>query len=166
MHKVQAERRKVLPLTLFATALATLVLDQLSKAIVRIHLPFGEVASLGFLDFRQVRNPGTAFGLITSKAWPLFVVSVVVFSLLILVLWKWGGPGSWVFQMGLGLIIGGALGNIIDRLALGEVVDFIDVGFWPVFNIADIAIVAGVGIVLVIVARQTWKGENEADREA
>lgn len=164
MHKVQKERR-VPPLTLFATALITLVMDQLSKAIVRIHLPLGETVSLGFLEFRQVRNPGTAFGLITSKAWPLFVVSIVLFFVLILVLWKWGGPGSRVFQMGLGLIIGGALGNIIDRLTLGEVVDFIDVGFWPVFNIADIAIVAGVGIVLVIVAKQTWKGENEADRE-
>ncbi|MDY6794257.1 MAG: signal peptidase II [Actinomycetota bacterium] len=161
---MQKERR-VPPLTLFATALITLVMDQLSKAIVRIHLPLGETVSLGFLEFRQVRNPGTAFGLITSKAWPLFVVSIVLFFVLILVLWKWGGPGSRVFQMGLGLIIGGALGNIIDRLTLGEVVDFIDVGFWPVFNIADIAIVAGVGIVLVIVAKQTWKGENEADRE-
>ena len=113
------------------------------------------------MELRQVRNPGTAFGIITGKPWPLFLVSVVVFSLLVLVLWRWGRPGGTVFQVGLGLIIGGALGNIIDRIFLGEVVDFIDFGFWPVFNFADTAIVVGVGITLVIVARQSWKKDTE-----
>jgi len=63
--------------------------------------------------------------------------------------------------MGMGLIIGGALGNIIDRIALGAVVDFIDFGFWPVFNLADMAIVVGVIMTMVVVVKETWKKENQ-----
>jgi signal peptidase II len=157
---VQTERRKGLPLTLVVTALVTIALDQMTKAMVRLYLEPGTTISWGgFIEIRQVRNPGTAFGIISGKPWPLFVISVVVFFLLLLVLWRWGGPGSNIFQVGLGLICGGAIGNIIDRIVLGEVVDFIDMGFWPVFNIADMAIVIGVGITLVIVVKESWKKE-------
>jgi signal peptidase II len=158
---VQAKGRKGLPLTLLVTALVTLVLDQSSKALVRIYLPQGEKVFLGgFGEIYQLRNPGTAFGIIEGRSWPLFIASIVIFFVLVLVLWTWGGPGSGVFQAGLGLIIGGAVGNIIDRIALGAVVDFIDLGFWPmkswpVFNIADIAIVAGVGIILIVVVKES-----------
>jgi len=142
------------------TALVTLALDQISKAVIRIYLEPGTTLSWGgFIKIRQIRNPGTAFGIISGKPWPLFVVSVVVFFLLLVVLWRWGGPGSTLFQAGLGLICGGAVGNIIDRVALGEVVDFIDLGFWPVFNLADLAIVVGVGITLIIVVKESWKKE-------
>ncbi len=158
---MQAKGRKGLPLTLLVTALVTLVLDQSSKALVRIYLPQGEKVFLGgFGEIYQLRNPGTAFGIIEGRSWPLFIASIVIFFVLVLVLWTWGGPGSGVFQAGLGLIIGGAVGNIIDRIALGAVVDFIDLGFWPmkswpVFNIADIAIVAGVGIILIVVVKES-----------
>lgn len=142
------------------TALVTLALDQISKAVIRLYLEPGTTLSWGsFIKIRQIRNPGTAFGIISGKPWPLFVVSVVVFFLLLVVLWRWGGPGSTLFQVGLGLICGGAVGNIIDRVALGEVVDFIDLGFWPVFNLADLAIVVGVGITLIIVVKESWKKE-------
>ena len=126
------------------TAIAALAVDQLSKILVRIYLPEGNAPlSLGgFGDIHQVRNPGTAFGIIQGRSWPLFLVSVVVFILLLVILWKWGRRDSILFQVGLGLIIGGALGNIIDRVSLGAVVDFIDLGFWPmkswpIFNLAD-----------------------------
>lgn len=163
MYLVQAEGRKGLPLTLLGTALVTLVLDQLSKGLVRVFLAQGEVVSLGgFGELRQLRNPGTAFGIIEGRSWPLFVASIAVFFVLVLVLWRWGGPGTSLFQVGLGLIIGGAVGNIIDRIALGAVVDFMDLGFWPmkswpVFNLADLAIVAGVGIILIVVLRETFR---------
>jgi signal peptidase II len=158
---VQAKRGKGIPLILIVTALVTIALDQVSKVLVRLYLEPGTTISVGgFIEIRQVRNPGTAFGIISSKPWPLFVISVVVFFLLLLVLWRWGGPGSRIFQVGLGLICGGAIGNIIDRIFLGEVVDFIDMGFWPVFNIADMAIVIGVGITLVIVVKESWKKET------
>lgn len=152
---MQAEGRKGFPLTLAVTSLATLVLDQASKATVRIWLPQdSEGFSFSFIRVHQVRNPGTAFGIIQGRSWPLFLASIAVFSVLLLVLWWWGGPGGRLFQAGLGLIIGGAIGNIIDRVVLGAVVDFIDVGFWPVFNLADTAIVIGVGLVILLVVKE------------
>jgi signal peptidase II len=147
VHIVQAEGRKSAPLILIAAAAVTLILDQVSKAFIRVYLPRGDTVSLGFLKLRHVRNPGTAFGLISAKSWPFFATSIIIFFLLLIVLWRWGGPGSWVFQLGMGLIVGGALGNII--------------GFWPVFNLADMAIVVGVIITLFIVAKETWKTEAE-----
>ncbi len=159
---MQTERRKGFSVTLLVTALVTLVIDQLSKALIRIFLPSGEEIMLGgFGKLVQVRNPGTAFGIIEGRSWPLFIASIVIFFVLILVLWRWGGPGTIFFQAGLGLIIGGAVGNIIDRIALGAVIDFMDLGFWPmkswpVFNIADLAIVIGVGITLIIVIKESF----------
>ncbi len=158
---MQAEGRKGLPVTLLVTVLLTLAMDQLSKGLARIFLGQDKVVSLGgFGELRQIRNPGTAFGLIEGRSLTLFLGSVAVFVVLIVVLWRWGGPGSAVFQAGMGLIIAGAVGNIIDRIALGAVIDFIDLGFWPmrswpVFNLADLAIVLGVGIVLVLVIRDS-----------
>lgn len=139
-----------------------MAVDQLCKGLVRIILPSGTSVSIGgFFELRQVRNPGTAFGIIQAKPWPLFLVSVVVFFVLLFVLWRCGKPGNVLFQVGLGLIIGGAIGNIIDRIALGEVVDFIDFKFWPVFNIADMVIVIGVAITMTVVVRESWKKEAE-----
>jgi len=164
---VQTEGRKGFPVTLLVTTLITLAIDQLSKALTRIYLPSGESVSLGdFGKLYQVRNPGTAFGIIQGRSWPLFLVSIVVFFVLVLVLWRWGGPGSAFFQAGLGLIIGGAIGNIIDRIALGAVVDFIDLGFWPmrswpVFNFADLAIVIGVGMTLIVVIKESFRREPQ-----
>lgn len=164
---MQTEGRKGFPVTLLVTALVTLAADQLSKALVRIFLAPGEVISLGgFGKLTQVRNPGTAFGIIEGRSWPLFVASIVIFFILVAVLWRWGGPGTALFQVGLGLIIGGAVGNIIDRIALGAVVDFIDLGFWPmrswpVFNLADLAIVIGVGITLVMVIKDGFRGKPQ-----
>ncbi|MDI6829910.1 MAG: signal peptidase II [Actinomycetota bacterium] len=163
---MQAEGRKGLPLTLAAAFLAALALDQASKAMVRALLPQGErVVSLSFIKLRQVRNPGTAFGIIQGRSWPLFLASIAVFAVLLLALWRWGRPGGRLFQAGLGLIMGGAVGNIIDRIALGAVVDFIDVGFWPVFNLADTAIVVGVGMVLLSVIMDTSRTRPGRERE-
>ena len=141
----------------------------MSKALIRILLLQGEVVSLGgFGEIRQLRNPGTAFGIIEGRSWPLFLASIAIFAVLVVVLWRWGRPGTVAFQVGLGLIIGGALGNIIDRIALGAVVDFIDLGFWPmrawpVFNFADLAIVIGVGMILIIVVKDSFRKPSQME---
>ena len=86
LHPVQAEGRKGIPLTLAVASLATLALDQLSKAAVRIYLPQDkEGISFSFLTLRQVRNPGTAFGIVQGRSWTLFLASVAVFAVLLLV---------------------------------------------------------------------------------
>lgn len=162
---MQAERREGSPLILLASALLVLAMDQTSKALVRIFLPAGESVDLGLFRLRQVRNPGTAFGLLHGRSTALFIASIAALTVLLLALWWWGRTRSGLFQVFLGLIIGGALGNIIDRILLGEVVDFIDLRFWPVFNLADTAIVVGVIYAIAVILVDTWKGHEEASRE-
>ncbi|MBC7254135.1 MAG: signal peptidase II [Actinobacteria bacterium] len=147
-----------------ATAAAALAADQASKALVRCFLPPGKTLDLHLLALRQVRNPGTAFGLIRGQSLPFFLGSVALLLVLVLVLWRFRGEEGRAFTAALGLIIGGALGNIIDRISLGAVVDFIDLRFWPVFNLADTAIVLGVGIALVLVIREVWREGKGATR--
>jgi signal peptidase II len=159
---VQAKRGKSVPVTLLVAASIALVVDQLSKVVVRIYLPSNTSVSIdGFLRLHQIRNPGTAFGIIKGQSWLLFLGSILVLLVLLLALWKWGGPGSRLFQVGLGLIIGGAIGNIIDRIVLGEVIDFMDFRIWPVFNVADLAIVVGVAITMIIVLKDSLKKNIE-----
>lgn len=138
------------------TSAFVLALDQISKAAVRAWLPSGKVIDLHLFQLRQVRNPGTAFGIVQARSWLLFLVSVAVMALVLVALWLWGRPGSVLFRFSLGLIVGGALGNIVDRMVLGEVVDFLDFRFWPVFNLADVGIVAGVFMVLLVVMKDLW----------
>jgi len=141
-------------------------LDQASKALVRVFLPVGKSVDLWVFLLRQVRNAGTAFGLLRGKSPALFVASIAIFVVLLLALWRWGKTESAFFQVAVGLIIGGALGNIIDRICLGEVVDFIDLRFWPVFNLADTAIVIGVCFTIAVILRDTWKEHGDHSREA
>lgn len=150
---------------MFISALVVLALDQASKALVRTVLPTGKSIDLWVLLLRQVRNPGTAFGLLRGKSPALFLASIAIFAVLLLALWRWGKTGSRLFQVAMGLIIGGALGNIIDRICLGEVVDFIDLRFWPVFNFADTAIVIGVILAIAVILVDMWNEHGGPYRE-
>jgi signal peptidase II len=138
-------------LRLFVTALCVIALDQAVKAVVTSVLPSGR--SVNFLGsivrFTRTTNTGAAFGLLRGQG-PWFIAvsalaaaAIIVFRREIAKLRKWD-------QVGFGLILGGAVGNLIDRIHLGAVIDFIDIGFrdlrWPSFNVADSAISIGVVI--------------------
>jgi signal peptidase II len=118
-------------------------LDQVAKAIVRVEVGRGEeVSVLPFLEIANTRNRGVAFGL-ADGASPLLIgatvaVVVVIFAFLISQL---RGRAVWLAGA---LLVGGALGNLADRVRDGAVTDFIDLPLWPTFNLADLAIVAGV----------------------
>ncbi|HVE91453.1 MAG TPA: signal peptidase II [Actinomycetota bacterium] len=137
-------------LVVFAAVLAA---DQLVKqAVVRALAP-GESVPVagGFLRFTHVRNPGAAFGLF--KGATLFLVAAAAGGLVVFVVVLVRRPPA-VMAIASALIGGGALGNLADRAFRpwpfrGEVVDFIDFGFWPAFNVADIAITTGAGLLLV-----------------
>jgi len=135
------------------------VVDQLTKAIVRATLPLQTSVTMipGFVDFTHVRNTGAAFGILNYAEFPFKTVVIAVIATAALI-----GVGMYaaslahhqlVARIGLALIIGGAAGNLLDRIAAGSVVDFVDVywrsyHFWA-FNVADSAITVGVAIMIL-----------------
>jgi signal peptidase II len=143
----------------YAAAAAITLLDQLSKILAVQHLgpglgvPFlGPIASLNL-----TQNRGSAMGLLPGGSHWLATVGVIVVLALVVLGPRYarGGLLSW---WGLCLLLGGALGNLMDRVRLGYVVDFIDFHWWPVFNVADIAVVCGAGLTAFALAR----GRSEA----
>jgi signal peptidase II len=130
---------------------AVLVADQVTKAIVRGSLATGERRDVfpGF-DLVRVRNDGIAFGLLGgSRTW-LVVLAVVAAlgGLLVFFALNAHRRGAWLAT---GLLLGGAAGNIIDRVANGAVLDWIKLPHWPAFNLADVAITAGVVALVVAI---------------
>jgi signal peptidase II len=140
-------------------SLLVVVLDQVSKALVRSSLPLYESVTVipNLLNFTHILNTGAAFGLLNSVNFPMKtpVLAMVAAAALVLV----GGYAASlahhqrVARVGLALIIGGAAGNLIDRIATGSVVDFVDVywrsyHFWA-FNVADSAITIGVAAMIL-----------------
>jgi len=130
-------------------ALLIVVADQLVKLWIRTNLAAGEsLFELGFFRLTHISNTGAAFGLFQGQTFPLTVVSFVAVAILLLYAFlfyrQFPQLDRWLVWTGLGLILGGTVGNLIDRLRLGYVTDFIDFGFWPAFNLADSAIVVGV----------------------
>src|SRR5437660_4481226 len=139
--------------------IAVVVLDQVTKAIVRSTLPLYASKAIvpGFLDFTHVRNTGAAFGILNAVDFPFKTVVIAVIATAALI-----GVGLYaaslahhqlVARVGLALIIGGAAGNLLDRVIAGSVVDFVDVywrtyHFWA-FNVADSAITIGVAIMIL-----------------
>jgi signal peptidase II len=141
-----------------AVAAAAAVLDQVSKAMVLGF--FGEsgcavhrVAVSPILDLVLTCNAGVSFGLLNRTGLNSLIFSVAaVLIILVLVFWLSRVRASFL-AVAIGLIIGGAIGNVVDRLRLGAVVDFLDVHaglwHWPSFNVADSAICVGVGLMLI-----------------
>jgi signal peptidase II len=132
----------------FSTAGLTLALDQLSKIWIRSNLPVGQwLPEDGFFRLTHVRNTGGVFGLFQGQSLALIIVALVaaVFILSTLFIYR-RSPflDSILVRLAFGLILGGAIGNLIDRLSLGYITDFISVGIWPAFNLADSAVVVGV----------------------
>jgi len=149
---------------LAAIASVVIGLDQATKWLVARELVLGESVAVvpGLFHLTLVHNTGMAFGLLSSVDLPYKSLLVTLLSMAALgaVLYYAlsSGPGERVTRFGLGLILGGALGNIIDRVRLGYVVDFLDAFYrdahWPAFNLADSAICVGVGLLILESLRQ------------
>tara|TARA_B100000586_G_scaffold262864_1_gene231584 strand:- start:11 stop:598 length:588 start_codon:yes stop_codon:yes gene_type:complete len=131
-------------------ALLVFVIDQFSKFLARDRLLFREsFPTDGFFRFTHTHNTGSAFGIFQDQNTPLIVVSIVGVAILIMIYRSQRVPSS-LLRLSLGLQIGGAVGNLWDRLRLGHVTDFVDVGAWPVFNVADASIITGLVILAYI----------------
>jgi signal peptidase II len=144
-------------LALVAIALAALVADQVTKQIVVSTLERGESFDvLGPLSIHHVHNSGIAFGIFSTWAGPVTLLTAIA------ILWMVGyfarsGARHPVLPIALGFLIGGSLGNLIDRIRLGHVTDFLDLTYWPAFNLADTFIVSGVAILIsaLVLAERT-----------
>lgn len=156
------------------TALVLLA-DQATKVLARFLLPrdrsveiFGNLVRLTYVE-----NPGIAFGIRVGSG-PIFTALIAVASIAVLVLLLQNRPASKTEQVALAITLGGALGNLTDRVLFGRVVDFMDVDFpdfvmsrWPVFNVADAAVTVGilVLIALIIIAPQSEQSA-QADEQS
>ena len=135
--------KDVVLLQLFATVF---LVDQLTKFLVRHFVELRDsVPAEGFFRITHTFNTGSAFGLFRDQNLPLIVVSVVGIAILILIYRSQARPGK-LLRLSLGMQFGGAAGNLLDRLRLGHVTDFADVGSWPIFNVADASIVTGLAL--------------------
>ena len=140
-------------------ALLVFALDQLTKAVVEARIPLHDVRPVipGLFQLTHVKNRGAAFGIFADSASPLTLQLLIALSGLALVivltlLWR-HHPAARRSGIGLALILGGAVGNLFDRLVHGSVVDFLEFylrGYhWPAFNVADSAIVIGAGLLVL-----------------
>ena len=129
-------------------AFVVIVLDQFTKYLIKTtmspHESIPVIENIFHITF--VRNQGAAFGIFQGQTAFLIAVTVIIIILLIGVYWKLARQNN-ILTIGLALQLGGAVGNLADRIRFSYVVDFFDFRVWPVFNIADIAIVIGVIIV-------------------
>lgn len=131
----------------FALAASLVVIaDQLSKFLIRTNLDLGQsMPEDGLVRLSYVRNTGAAFGLLSNQTFLIMLTAVVGIAILLLY-YSYPPFGRLPVRVGLGLLLGGSVGNLVDRLRSGYVTDFIDLRVWPVFNLADSAIVVGVAI--------------------
>lgn len=149
--------------TLFVT-LAVLILDQFTKAYIVKTMSVGDSYSVipGFLNITSHRNTGAAWGILSGKMGFFFLVTIIVLGLLTYFYVKEARGHFWM-QMAISLLFAGALGNFIDRMKNGEVVDFIDTyifGYdFPIFNVADSSLTVGVILILILLLFDSKKNK-------
>lgn len=148
-------------LLLLSIAALVFVADQASKFLVLRYLPLGESwnpipALRGLVSVTHVVNSGAAFGLFPDRGM-LFLIIAIVVVVAIVAYYRYLPTDQILVRASLGLQLGGALGNLFDRLKFGYVIDFIDFKIWPVFNLADSAIVIGVVILAFHLLREPEK---------
>jgi signal peptidase II len=150
-----------------ALALSVFLADQISKRLIQASLQPGESIQVvpDVLRISYTRNDGGAFGILGGQSGLLLIGSAVAVAVVLWMLLQ--GPPARATALGCGLILGGAAGNLLDRLIAGDVADFLDLEFWPlrewpVFNAADIAIVLGVSVLFLAAAFRPEAGQRSA----
>jgi signal peptidase II len=150
-------------------AACVIVLDQITKLWVRSHFALYEVMPIfGCLSLTNIRNTGSAFGLFVNRAFLLALIGVIGI-LAILLFYRYFSKSSLLGISALGLVFGGAIGNLIDRFSFGYVTDFIDVRLWrdyhwPTFNVADSAITVGTIMLVVFIFLTFRKADGSTSK--
>lgn len=171
VHRSNEQARRRWLIAAAAVAVAAFALDQVSKLIIRAQLDPGDTWPEGWelIRITHVRNTGAAFGILQDATAMLTIASIVLSVAVVIAIYRLAGSRPW-YTLCLGLVLGGALGNLIERLRLGHVTDFIDPMRYPSFNIADSSIVIGVVAMLVLSAfdgdEEPSTGVDDAERAA
>jgi len=153
-------------LALLAVAVAAIFADQLTKQVIARTLSVGEsVDIVGPFSIHHVENSGIAFGLFASRTTFVIAITAVAVGWMT---WFFARSGRRhpVLPVALGLVLGGSVANLVDRVRLGHVTDFLDLEAWPAFNLADTFIVVGVTVLfgtLVLGDRPRRNGQRDAD---
>ena len=159
---------------MLAIILGGVVLDQITKLIVDANMELWQSIPLikGVLQLTYIRNRGAAFGILSEHRWVFMVISIVAIVAVSLYLFAFMKEKSWLLKIGLSLIVSGGIGNMIDRIAYGYVIDMIDFCLidFAVFNVADSFVCVGAGLtalslILAIIKEEKEKKKNKGDEE-
>jgi signal peptidase II len=149
MRRADSPRYKWCNVVFFLTALLVVAADQLSKLWIRSNLDVAQsLPEEGPFRLTYIHNTGASFGLFQDQSFLLTIVGfigiVLVLFFVFLVPRRFPFLDAKLGNLALGLVLGGTIGNLVDRLRFGHITDFIDIGIWPIFNIADSAITVGI----------------------
>ena len=149
---------------LLLTVLLVVAADQLTKTWVRSYPEGQDMFQAGFFRLVHVQNTGAVFGLFQGQSFTLTIVAIVGIVILLLLVFLARRPFPLLSSppglIAFSLMLGGTVGNLIDRLRLGHVTDFIDVRVWPAFNVADSATVVGAVVLAYLLIRLSVKGKR------
>ena len=167
MHE-KPPRRYTREIVFFAIALAVVTLDQVSKFLVRTNLTIGQVVpEQGFFRITYATNTGGVFGFFANQTFLISVVAIAGIATILILVW-YAPLNRTPIRVCLAFLLGGTVGNLIDRLSLGSVVDFIDIGVgqyrWYTFNVADCAIVVSVIVLIYYLLFRFGKDESREQR--
>ncbi|MBD2846271.1 signal peptidase II [Paenibacillus sp. IB182496] len=152
-------------------AMAVFVLDYITKKIIETQLEIGDKLSIigNFFIITSHRNRGAAFGILQEQTTFFILITLVVVAGILTYMYLNRNSGRKVLLVGLGLVLGGAFGNFLDRALYGEVVDFLQFNFgsytFPIFNVADSGIVCGVALIMLDTVLSMRDEKKEAPRE-
>ncbi|MFC1892485.1 signal peptidase II [Chloroflexota bacterium] len=171
MRRVSSISGKWRVLLFFLTAMLVVAADQSSKTWIRSYPKGRSIFESGFFRIIHSQNTGAAFGLFQGQSFALTIIAFIGVAVLLfcalLIYRRFPVLDNRLAISALGLVLGGTVGNLVDRLCLGHVTDFIDFRFWPAFNIADSAIVVGTimfACLLLMLARTEKQGAARAGK--
>ncbi|WP_312653570.1 signal peptidase II [Aminipila sp.] len=133
--------------------IVAVMLDQVVKYIIRSNMDLYQSIPIigGIFHITYIQNTGAAFSMFSGHTGILALITVIITIGILVYLFRLRKDGHWALMLSLSLIVAGGLGNIVDRLSLKYVVDFLDLRVWPIFNLADVYVCCGCGLLVVYV---------------